>query len=91
MALGANGLGKEILLRRIVHVDIVLVGKNKFDSAERVVAAGRLENFDTADVDASPIERGRVHLVTTVIDMQIVPFEYGGIPAKQATALSEVR
>jgi hypothetical protein len=52
---------------------------------------GRLENFDTADVDASPIERGGVHLVTTVIDMQIVPFEYGGIRAKQATALSELR
>jgi hypothetical protein len=43
VAFGADGLSEQILLRGVVHVDVVFVGEYEFHRAQHVVGSGRLE------------------------------------------------
>jgi hypothetical protein len=79
VALGADGLGKQILLRRVVHVDVVLVGEQEFHHTKHIGRSGRLIDVEAADIDAAPVELRRIDFSSADGDAQAVPREDRGI------------
>ena len=57
VAEGAARLVEQLALRRVVHVDVVLVGEHELDDTQHVVGAGRLDEGEAADVDLAPVHR----------------------------------
>ena len=67
MAVGALGVGEQVLVRRVVLIDQELVGEVEAHAAERVGLAGRLRDVHAAvlvlrQVEAHPLEHGRILL-----------------------------
>ena len=72
MALGTNTLLEQEFLRRVMHVDIVFVGKHELDVSEHVIGPRRLIDVEAANVDPSPVDRGRINLLSTDLNVEVV-------------------
>ena len=72
MTEGANRAAEQALGRGVVHVDGVFVGKHELDEAKCVAPAWGLIEMETADIDRTPIDRRRVNLAATVLNLQVL-------------------
>jgi hypothetical protein len=66
VAQSADRLGKELALRRVVHIDGVMIGKIKFQSAESIAGPWRLDEGVLADIHSGPVD---------CLDIQVAPFK----------------
>src|SRR6185312_10403741 len=67
-----------------VHVDIVLVGKHEFDLAEHVVGSRWLIDVEAADIDAVPVDDGRIDLLAGIFDAEVMALEHRGVETAAA-------
>ena len=68
-------LGEQEFLRRVVHLDVVLVRKHEFDVAEHVVRSGRLVDLEIADVHRVPVDGAGIDITAEIFDAQIVTLD----------------
>ena len=88
----AHGLGEQLALRRVVHVDVVAVGEAEFHDAEHVGAAGRLDERVGARIGPGPVDLGGVDRAAVIAHAQIMALKdagigHGGAEAEEVVAL----
>ncbi len=84
MAESAHRFRKKLLGRRVVHVDIVRIREQEFDSSERVVVAGRLAHRKRNRLAiCPPVHRpGADDAALRVQDLVSLPVEVSPVPGQ---------
>src|SRR6185436_5559957 len=68
---------EQITLRRVMHVDVVLVGEHELDGPEYVRWPRRLAEFIGADIGAAPVHLIGIDRTALIVGLQLVLLEHG--------------
>ena len=79
VAVGAVGAGEQRLRRRVVQVDVVLVGEEELDLAQRIAGAGALADAEVVDVGRRPVDRRGVDHPAARQQLHVLAGEIAGV------------